>query len=110
MDITQAIFDKAKANPQRIVYPEGTDIRIIKAAAQGLSMGITQPILIGEKEAVEALARQTGINLEGIQILDSKFHPLTEKFAEMYSRERDIRCTIAAKLVKKPLFFFRYDG
>jgi phosphotransacetylase len=35
VDLTQPIFDKAKANHQRIIYSEGTDIGIIKAAAQG---------------------------------------------------------------------------
>ena len=43
-----------KENPRKIVFPEGSDPRILEASARLLADGILTPILVGNKEEIEA--------------------------------------------------------
>jgi malate dehydrogenase (oxaloacetate-decarboxylating)(NADP+) len=64
------IYDKAARNPKRIVLPEGTEPRIIKAAQLAVDEGIAKPILLGKESVIRATAEEHGYDLEGIEIID----------------------------------------
>ncbi|MEZ7913269.1 phosphate acyltransferase, partial [Macellibacteroides fermentans] len=49
MDLLQDIITRAKANKQRIVLPEGTEERTLRAADKLLADGVASIILIGNK-------------------------------------------------------------
>ncbi len=68
MDIMSAIWDRARTRGARIVLPESQDERILKAARQARDEGIAEPVLVGERPAIEAAARQAGVDLGGIEI------------------------------------------
>lgn len=61
---------KARRDPRRIVYPEGENERIIRAAIRVVEEGIAVPILLGRERKIRAIAVELGANLEGIEILD----------------------------------------
>jgi len=105
MDIIQQFIDRAKAKPARLVYPEAGDVRILEAVVQVRQMGIAEPVLIGNPEAVHALAAESDLSLGDIEIINSKTDPCLESYAGSYARKREMREAIATKLVRKPLSF-----
>ncbi len=70
----------------KIVLPEGTDERVLHAAATLHSEGIVTPILVGSQELVKVAANQAGVNITGIEVIDpvhfEKLDELIEKFVE----------------------------
>ena len=53
---------QAKQHPQRIVYPESTEPRILKAVYQVAKQGLAHPLLLGKKETILAVARNLGLS------------------------------------------------
>jgi len=86
--IMTRIYEKAKNNPMRIVFPEGEKQRIIKAAEMSVDYGIAKPILIGDEEIIKKVAEENGINLEGIEITCPKCFPRINEYIEEYYKLR----------------------
>jgi malate dehydrogenase (oxaloacetate-decarboxylating)(NADP+) len=82
------IVAKAKtASPKkRIVFAEGEETKIIRAAAQILDEGIGVPILVGREEIIRGKLETLGIT--GMRIVDPERFERTESYAEEYSRLR----------------------
>ena len=59
-----------KANPRKIVFPEGPDARILSAAARLKAEGFLTPILVGNVDEVKAAAAKGGFDIEGLEIVD----------------------------------------
>ena len=59
MDLISQIVERAKSNKQRIVLPEGTEERTLKAANQVLTDGVADLILLGNPSEIMDLARET---------------------------------------------------
>ena len=59
-----------KQNPRKIVYTEGSDARILEAAARLKKEGFLTPVLVGNVEEVKAAAAKGGFDIEGLEILD----------------------------------------
>lgn len=62
MDLMQEIIARAKANKQRIVLPEGTEERTLKAADRLVADEVADIILIGNPAEINSLAAQYGLN------------------------------------------------
>mgnify|MGYP000895103873 CR=1 FL=1 len=86
--IMTRIYEKAKTNPMRIVFPEGEKQRIIKAAEMSVDYGIAKPILIGDEEIIKKVAEENGINLEDIEITCPKCFPRINEYIEEYYKLR----------------------
>ena len=74
----KSMIDRAKAEKQTIVLPEGADERTLKAAEEILSQGIADLIILGEVEAIKA----SSYNLEGATLIDPKTSELRIELAE----------------------------
>ena len=61
MELMEQIIARAKQNKQRIVLPEGTEERTLKAADKVLADGVADLIIIGNKQEIEGLAAQWGL-------------------------------------------------
>jgi len=70
-DLLAQFRERAARNPKRIVYPEGTDPRILAAARRISDMKMAKPILVGAPGEIEKAAKEAGIGLAGIEIADS---------------------------------------
>ncbi|MEI2665903.1 phosphate acetyltransferase [Rossellomorea sp. LJF3] len=62
--------DKVKGKELKIVFPEGTDERILTAASRLSADGILTPIVVGNVDEVNAKADQLGVKLDGCDIVD----------------------------------------
>jgi malate dehydrogenase (oxaloacetate-decarboxylating)(NADP+) len=66
----RGIINRAINNPKRIVFPEGEEPKIMRAAAILVDEGIAIPTLLGRRETIEQIARASNISLEDIAIED----------------------------------------
>jgi len=74
MEVMQRMVSMARRDPRRVVLPDGTSDRIIRAAAKVVEEGVAKPILIGRQERIRARAEELGVDLEGVEII----HPSDE--------------------------------
>ncbi|MDR1986640.1 MAG: phosphate acetyltransferase [Treponema sp.] len=85
MDFVKDMRQKAKSLQKKLVLPEGTEPRTVKAARiladEGLAASVT---LIGKEPEVQNVAAQGGVKLEGIHIVDPSASPFIEKYAQEY--------------------------
>ena len=94
MDLISQIVERAKANKQRIVLPEGTEERTLKAANQILTDGVADLILLGNPDEIMSLAKQWGLgNIGKATIIDPTDHP-----------KKGMTIEEARKLVVDPLY------
>ena len=108
MDLISQIVERAKSNKQRIVLPEGTEERTLKAANHVLTDGVADLILLGNPSEIMDLAREWGLgNISRATIIDPENHPKQEEYAQLLCQLRQKKgMTIeeARKLVRNPLY------
>lgn len=108
MDLISEIIARAKANKQRIVLPEGTEERTLKAADQLLADEVAELILIGNPAEIKALADEFGLkNLDKATIIDPENHPKKEEYAQLLCelrKKKGMTIEEARRLVLDPLY------
>jgi malate dehydrogenase (oxaloacetate-decarboxylating)(NADP+) len=58
------IFEKARAEPKRVIYAEGEDERVLRAAQVLIAEGLAKPILIGRPEIIARRVAQLGLSVK----------------------------------------------
>lgn len=89
--LTRQLRETARRNPQRVVFAEGIHPNMLKAAVEAKAEGICHPILLGNDEAIEKLAKELELSLEGIEIVNLRHPdeaPRREKYARILSEKR----------------------
>ena len=108
MDLLQQIVARAKSNKQRIVLPEATEERTLKAADQVLADDIADIILIGNPEEINNLAAGWGLqNIGKATIIDPLNNPKSEEYAALLAelrKKKGMTIEQARELVKNPLY------
>ena len=109
MDLLSQIVARAKSNKQRIVLPEATEERTLRAADRVLADDIADIILLGNPDEINKLAAEWGLqNIGKATIIDPENSPKAEEYAEKLAELRKSKgMTIeeARKLVKNPLYY-----
>lgn len=108
MDLISEIVARAKANRQRIVLPEGTEERTLKAADQVLADGVADLILIGNPAEIKDLAAQWSLkHIDQATIVDPENQPKKEEYTELLfelRKKKGMTMEDARKLVLDPLY------
>lgn len=108
MDLMQGIIARAKANKQRIVLPEGTEERTLKAADRLIADGVADIILIGNPAEINKLAADFGLtHISSAKIIDPKDHEKKSAYIDLLVQLRQKKGMTpekAAVLVKDPLY------
>lgn len=110
--LTRQLRETARRNPQRVVFAEGIHPNMLKAAVEARSEGICHPILLGNDEAIEKLAKELELNLEGIEIVNLR-HPDEAQRRERYARilsEKRAREGITYEEANDKMFERNYFG
>ena len=76
------LIEILKANPRKIVFTEGSDARILEAAARLKKDGFLTPVLVGNVEEVKAAAAKGGFDIEGLDIIDPVTSDLMDAMVE----------------------------
>ncbi|MDA3905933.1 MAG: phosphate acyltransferase, partial [Bacteroidales bacterium] len=108
MEFTTKIREQAKKAHSRIVLPEGTEERTLKAADFVLADGIAELILLGNPSEIKTLAQNLGLkNLSKAKIIDPKNNPSKDKYVDLLMKIRGEKIESreqAATLVEDPLY------
>ncbi|QXE91153.1 NADP-dependent malic enzyme [Geomonas subterranea] len=99
----RAIINKAKCDPKKIVFPEGDNEKILKAAYHLVEEGIAKPILIGNRNKVLEKMAELGMDLN-LTIVDPEDSELTEPYAQELYRMRQrkgITLSEAQRIVRR---------
>jgi phosphate acetyltransferase len=108
MMLVEKIKARARANPQRIVLPEGEDPRIISAAAAVTSEVYAKLTLLGRKSVIDSAAADLRVDLSGVAIVDPASSPRAEEYARIYferRRARGVSLEEANEIARRPLYF-----
>ncbi|MEX6723678.1 NADP-dependent malic enzyme [Parapedomonas caeni] len=86
--VLAASYDKARANPKRVVFAEAEEEKVLRAAVTFKNGGYGVPVLVGRTERVEAGLRALGIEaVEEFEIHNARISPLTTQMSErLYAR------------------------
>lgn len=107
MDLFSIVKEKVTGKNQRIIFPEGYDERILKAATRLASENVVKPILIGNVTELEQKAKELGISINGIEVLDPNTYPEMEQMVQAFVERRKGKATEeqARKLLKDENYF-----
>jgi len=83
--LTRQLYETARRNPQHVVFAEGIHPNMLKAAVEAKAEGICHPILLGNEERIEKLAKELDLSLEGIEIVNLR-HDRESERRERYAR------------------------
>jgi malate dehydrogenase (oxaloacetate-decarboxylating)(NADP+) len=86
--IMRGVMNRAINNPKRVVFPEGEEPKIIRAARICVEEGIADPILLGNRQVIEAKAKAANIPLTDIEIDDPATSPRRDDYAQYMWRRR----------------------
>jgi malate dehydrogenase (oxaloacetate-decarboxylating)(NADP+) len=103
----RVIFNKAKRDPKRIVFPEGENERILRAAQIVSDEGMAKPVLVGDPDVIKAKLKELGLDHKPT-IVDPRTSPRLEEFAQDLFQQRarkGLTLTEARELVKQPNYF-----
>ena len=108
MNLLQQIVARAKGRKQRIVLPEATEERTLRAADWVLADEVADIILIGNPEEIAGLAEQWGLtHLDKATIIDPDNNPKGEEYAQLLTelrKRKGMTIEQARELMKDPLY------
>jgi phosphate acetyltransferase len=108
MNLIEKIVERAKADRQRIVLPEGTERRTLAAADQLVRDGVAEIILLGNPGEISALAKELNLSHIGkATIVDPKNHDKKQAYTDLLvelRKKKGMTPEQAAVLVEDPLY------
>jgi phosphate acetyltransferase len=108
MSILERIRQRATANQQHIVLPEGDDPRTVIAAAACTEQHIAKITLLGDEAKIRDTAERERVNLSGVAVIDHRRAPDFEKMVSMFQelrRARGMMTDEARTTLKDPLYY-----
>jgi phosphate acetyltransferase len=108
MSILDQIRQRATANPQHIVLPEGEDPRTVVAANSAARQRLARITVLGDEDKVREAARQAGADLGGVELIDHKRAGDFEKMVSLlYEARRAKGMTLdeARNALRDPLYY-----
>ncbi|MDZ4750372.1 MAG: NADP-dependent malic enzyme [Flavobacteriales bacterium] len=92
--LSRSIAQRAKQNPGRVVFAEGDNLKVLKAAELARDEGIAIPILLGPAVSIKELIASNNLDLDDVQIIDPRSD-------ENYDRRKEFGEILAAKRKRK---------
>jgi malate dehydrogenase (oxaloacetate-decarboxylating)(NADP+) len=84
-EVMRIMIHKAQGNPKRVVFPEGREDKILRAAQILVDEKIAQPIVLGDEDKVRTRAAELHVSLAGVQVVDPPKSPyLIDYVQELY--------------------------
>ena len=108
MNLLEKISENAKSLNKRIVLPEGTSERTLKAADIILKQNMAQLILLGNIDEIHQLEKKFGLDLSKVEIIDPKNAPKKELYIQKLMeirKSKGISYDDALKLIEQDIYF-----
>ena len=103
-----SVIEKLQRHPKRIVFPEGTEPRVMQAARQFHSLRLGAPILLGDRTRIKDVAAALSVSLEGFRIINPAESDELDNFArrfEILRRYKGMKSLEARDAMLQPNFF-----
>jgi len=108
MPLIPKLIERLQRHPKRIVFPEGSDPRILQAARQWVTRRMGAPVLLGDRTVIKNAAAKLNINLEGMRIIEPErsedFAPLAAEFARL-RRDKGLTAEEASAALRDTNYF-----
>ncbi len=107
-EITRVMIHKAQRSPRRLVFPEGEEPKILRAAQILIDEGIAKPILIGDEEKIARIAQDLHLHLEKAKVVrPATFPQLPAYTEELYQvrQRKGVTRKEAESLIRNPNMF-----
>lgn len=101
-EVMRTVIHKAQARPRRVVFPEGDDEKILRAAHILIEEKIAHPVVLGDDQVIKAKAADLGVPLDKLEVLN----PITCSKREAYANrlyELRSRCGVTLKEARELL-------
>jgi len=106
--VMHGVFDQAKLDPRRIVFPEGEAVKIVRAAKILAEEGICTPVLLGSAAKIKRMLSEHEVPEGTVEVVDPATDPKRETYAEVLNRMRwrhGVTPETSEKLVRDPVYF-----
>ncbi|HET8655771.1 MAG TPA: NADP-dependent malic enzyme [Longimicrobiaceae bacterium] len=108
-EVMRDIINRARRHPKRIVFPEGENDRIIRAAARIVEEGLARPVLVGRPARIRQRAEALDSSLEGIAVVDpAADEARKESYAQQFYRLRQrkgVTLAEARERMRQPIYY-----
>jgi len=108
-EIIRVMINKAQKDPKVVVYPEGEEEKIIRAAQSALENNIAKPVLLGDDEVITKRIKSLGFNPSQYKIINpeksDKYQAYTEEFYKLRQRKG-----VSRRLAKELMCSTKYFG
>jgi len=108
MELLEQIRMNAKRHNKKIVLPEGTEERTLKAADAVIAEGIARITLLGDPKEIMALAESLGLkNIDKATIINPVSHPMKDKYIDLMvelRKSKGLTREEASRLIEDPLY------
>jgi len=108
MELLEQIKLNARKHNKRIVLPEGTEERTLKAADVAIAENLARITLLGDPTEIRALAGSLGLkNIERATIINPADHPMKGKYIDLMlelRKSKGLTRELASKLIEDPLY------
>ncbi len=109
MNFLEKIYERGRKTKKKILLSESHDERVLRAIESILKSGICVPVLIGNPEEANGVAKKQGIDLKGLEIIDNKKSKDLDKYVGLYCEKRKhkkISSEDALKIItENPVFY-----
>src|SRR5579862_2555254 len=108
MKFIETVFAKLKRHPKRIVFPEGTEPRILEAASRFVKLGLGAPIVLGNVKEIQRVATIKGIDMTRVGMIDPETAsdlPIFCARLEKLKRYRNLGDKAARDIMVSPNYF-----
>jgi malate dehydrogenase (oxaloacetate-decarboxylating)(NADP+) len=106
--LMRIFIHKAQRAPKRIVFPEGSEDKILRASQIILDEEIAKPIVLGDVALIREKIKMLDLHLEGIEIVDPVNSPRFDDYASKYydiRKRKGVTHTIARNQMRRPIDF-----
>lgn len=105
-----SVIEKLQRHPKRIVFPEGTEPRVLQAARQYQSLRLGAPVLLGDRTRVKKVASALNVSLEGIRVVNPAESEDLENFSRRFEilrryKEKGMKSFEAREAMVQPNYF-----
>lgn len=107
-EIVRVMVHKAQKNPKKIVYPEGEEEKIIRAAHSVVLENIARPILIGNENLIKTKINELGYQTSDFEVVDPETYSKTDNYAHALYEKRARKGMThrdAHVVIKEPNYF-----
>ena len=87
-EIMRVMVNKAQKAPQRVVFPEGEESKILRACRILADEGIASPILVGNEAKIQAMAADLHLHLDDVRIVEPACFPRLDAYIDEFYRLR----------------------